>query len=202
MFCAANILKNARLDKELELMEISKKLKVPSKYIEAIESEDTSNFPQEPYCSLIVKDYADFLGLNGSEILSLFRRDFAQKRKQKLAPKSFFSFTPQFTFSLSIIIIIIFFSVFLISEYYKFNSPPKLKINWPSSIILGNSIDLTGITDPESTVRINQDLIIVDSNGNFQKKIILNNNETKVVVESKSPSGKTTIEERSIKSNQ
>jgi hypothetical protein len=201
MFRTSSLLKNTRLDKEYELLDISKKLKVPVKYLISIEEEDIKNFPQEPYCSLIVKDYADYLGLNGQETLSFFRRDFEQKKKNKSLKKDFFSFTPQFTFSVLIGIILISFIFYLTTEYIKFNRPPKLKINWPENIA-GETIDLSGITDPDSTIRINQDLIIVDDKGNFQKKIFLSSgSETKVVVESKSPSGKTTIEEKIFKTN-
>ena len=201
MLRTSSLLKNTRLDKEYELLDISKKLKVPVKYLISIEEEDVKNFPQEPYCSLIVKDYADYLGLNGQEILSFFRRDFEQKKKNKSYKKNIFSFTPQFTFSVLIGVILISFVFYLTTEYIKFNSPPKLKVNWPENIN-GESVELSGITDPDSTVRINQDLIIVDTNGNFQKKIILNpKSETKVIIESKSTSGKTSIEEKILKTN-
>lgn len=201
MLRASSLLKNTRLDKEYDLSDISKKLKIPVKYLTAIEDEEVKNFPQEPYCSLIIKDYADYLGLNGQEMLSFFRRDFEQKKRNKSLKKNGFSFTPQFTFSILIGIIIISFIFYLTLEYIKFNRPPKLKINWPENIA-GESIDLSGITDPDATIRINQDLIIVDAKGNFQKKIQLNsNNDTKIIVESKSPSGKTTIEEKVLKTN-
>lgn len=201
MFCASSLLKNTRLDKEYELSDIAKKLKINPKYLKAIEDDDVSNFPQEPYCSLMVKEYADYLGLNGHDVLSLFRRDFEQKKKTKSLKKESFSFTPQLTFAVSIFLIIFLFGFYLIFEYIKFNQPPKLKINWPTeSTIIDNSFTLNGVTDPESTVRVNQDLIIVDTNGNFSKKINLNQNgETKITVESKSSSGKTTTEEKILK---
>ncbi len=201
MFCASSLLKNTRLDKEYELADIAKKLKINSKYLKAIEDDDVSNFPQEPYCSLMVKEYADYLGLNGHDVLSLFRRDFEQKKKTKSLKKESFSFTPQITFAVSIFLIIFLFGFYLIFEYIKYNQPPKLKINWPTeSTIIDNSFTLNGVTDPESTVRVNQDLIIVDTKGNFSKKINLNqNSETKIIIESKSPSGKTTIEEKILK---
>lgn len=199
MLRTSSLLKDTRLDKEYELADISKKLKIPIKYLQAIETEDIKNFPQEPYCSLIVKDYADYLGLSGQEILSFFRRDFEPKKRNKSAKKQGLSFTPQFTFAVSLAIIIIGFVFYLTFEYVKFNRPPKLKINWPMTIA-GDSVDISGITDPDSTIRINQDLIIVDNKGNFDKKIPLgNNHEIKVVVESKSPSGKTTTEEKVLK---
>lgn len=199
MLRASSLLKNTRLDKSWELSEISKKLKIPVKSLLAIENEDVINFPQEPYCSLIIKDYADFLGLNGEDILCLFRRDFAQKTKNKIKKNSFFSFTPQFTFTISVFIIIILFSFYLVFEYIKFNQPPKLKINWPLEATLSaQMVDISGNTDSESTVRVNQDLIIVDNQGNFQKKINLVPGENRVTIESKSPSGKITVEEKII----
>jgi hypothetical protein len=45
-------------------------------------------------------------------------------------------------------------------------------------------------------------LIIVNPNGSFQKKIQTGSDgEIKIKVESKSPSGKTTIEEKTLKVN-
>jgi cytoskeletal protein RodZ len=199
---ASSLLKNTRLDKEWELADISKKIKVPIKYLEAIENEVVASFPSEPYCSLIIKDYADYLGLNGTEILSLFRRDFDQRRKIKSPKNSFFSFTPHFTFTISIIAIIIIFSFYLTSEYFKFHQPPKLKVNWPLETNISTStVEINGNTDLEATVRINQDLILVDNQGNFQKKINLESGDNKITVESTSPNGKTTVEEKTIKSS-
>lgn len=201
MLRTSSLLKETRLDKEYELVDISKKLKVPVKYLVAIENEDIKEFPQEPYCSLIVKDYADHLGLNGEEILCFFRRDFEQKKKGKSFKRDNFSFTPQFTFSILLIIVVVSFTSYLILEYFKFNRPPQLKINWPTTIS-GESFDISGITDPDSTIRVNQDLIIVDPKGNFQKKILIgSNSEIKVNIESKSPSGKITVEEKVLKIN-
>lgn len=201
MLKTAYLLKNTRLDKEYELVDISKKLKIPVKYLIAIEEEDIKNFPQEPYCSLIIKDYADYLGLNGQEILSFFRRDFEQKKRNKSFKKNGFSFTPQFTFTILVGIVIFSFIFYLTSEYIKFNRPPKLKVNWPEEVSQ-EFINLSGTTDSDSTVRVNQDLIIVDSEGNFNKKIkIASGSETKVIVESKSPSGKVSVEEKVLKIN-
>jgi len=198
MFRASTILSNARLDKGLELSEISKKLKIPQKYLQAIEQENNQNFPQEPYLSLIVKDYANFLGLNGTETLSIFRRDYEQKRKQKNQKQPKLFFTPQFTFKISVFVSVIFFIGYLISEYLKFNQAPPLEVYWPEPPAPKTEIlEISGITHPESTVRINDDLVIVDSNGEFKKKIAIPQaTNFNVVVESTSPSGKTSKQEK------
>jgi len=46
MFRTSIILKNAREDKDLSIVEVCKKLKISPKYLEAIENEDRSNFQQ------------------------------------------------------------------------------------------------------------------------------------------------------------
>ena len=202
MLRTSSLLKNTRLDKEYELADISKKLKIPVKYLAAIENEEVKNFPQEPYCSLIIKDYADYLGLNGADVLALFRRDFDQKRKIKNKKPLFFSFTPKFTFTVSLILVVLFFLVYLTSEYIKYHQPPKLEVIWPlEATVSGSVIEISGVTDSESTVRINDDLILVDLNGVFQKKINLNSGENNITIESVSPNGKSTVVSKTIKSS-
>ena len=199
MYRASLLLKNCRLEKQLEIHDICQKLKVPPKHLLAIESEDVANFPQEPYCSLIVKDYANFLGLNGQEILSFFRRDFAQKHQPKNSSLSRFGFTPQLTFSLAIIFSIIIFSVYLIFEFIKFNQPPRLVVNWPKEVISSSTLDLSGTTDSESTIKINDSLILINPDGSFTKKINLNKGDNQIIVQSQSPNGKTTTSQFSLK---
>lgn len=196
MFRASIILKNAREDKDLSIEEVSKKLKISAKYLRAIEAEQKNNFPAEPYCSLIIKDYANFLGLNGEDLISLFRRDFASIVKSPVVPPSRISFTPQNTFKIALVIIMILFAFYIANEYVKFNRPPELKVDWP---IASAAAEIVGTTDAESTIRINGDLIIVDSSGKFHKSINLSKPETKVVIESKSPNGKTTVVEKTYK---
>ncbi|MFA6250016.1 MAG: helix-turn-helix domain-containing protein [Candidatus Shapirobacteria bacterium] len=197
MYKAASLLQNARIDKDLSLEEISKKVKIPEKYLKAIEAEDSKSFPQEPYCSLIVKDYSEFLGLNSQQVLSLFRRDFAQKRKSDYRAKNIFSFTPKFTFYLLIFLTLFALLSFLVYEYFKFNQPPKLEVAWPAlSPATSGVLSITGITDPEATVRINDDLVIVDQNGKFEKNLNVATPEAKIVIQSQSPNGKVTRVEK------
>jgi cytoskeletal protein RodZ len=203
MYRTSTIIRNARLDKELSFEEVSKKTKIPIKYLEAIELEAISSFPEEPYCSLLVKDYAEFLGLDGQRMLGLFRRDFDQKRKVKSTRNQRFAFTPQFTFRLLIVLSIFAFSGYLIFEYIKFNRPPSLKVIWPeTSYLSSKSVEIRGDTDPDSTVKINENLVIVDSDGKFQGKINISTSASKIVVVSKSPNGKTTVVEKTIKLQQ
>lgn len=193
----STILKTARLDRDMTLEEAAKKTKIPAKHLLALEEADTRHYPKEPYCSLFVKDYADFLGLNGQEILSFFRRDYYQKKEPAKAAIKSTHVTPKTTFTLAVVFIIALFSVYLVNEYLRFSQPPSLKVNWPVlPLSLNNSVDIIGQTDTGATVRVNNDLVIVNSDGSFSKKIELRDNQTKVVIESKSPSGKVTTTQK------
>lgn len=196
MFRASTIIRNAREDKGLSIEEISKKLKINSKYLSSIEDERAADFPDEPYCSLIIKDYSNFLGLNSEDVLSLFRRDFATSCKVKPVTHSNISLTPHHTFRVLTIASILLFIAYLSFEYIKFNRAPSLKVNWPD--LNGPQLEISGITDPESTVRVNNDLILVDPSGSFKKTINVATEST-VIVESKSQSGKTTVLEKTYK---
>ena len=202
MFKAATLLKEARLEKDLTIAEIAPKLKIPARYLESIESGCDTNLPPEPYCSLYVKAYANHLGLRGSHVLSVFRRDFDHRpNPDKGFRHRLHGFTPQFTFSVAILAIIALFSIYLLNEYRKFSQPPKLEIDWPTTTVVGTEYSLTGTTNSPSTVRDNRDLVIVDRDGHFSKRLGLTPPETKVEIEAKSPSGKTTTATGTIKSN-
>lgn len=193
---ASFILETARLDRELTLDDISKKTKIPLRYLKAFESETSCDFPDEPYCSLMLREYATYLGLKPDDIISIFRRDYQKKSCDKQYNKFIFSFTPQFTYTIVIALLIVLFASYLIVEYIKFNRPPSLKVEWP---VYSKIVEIKGKTDTESTVKINQSLVVVDQNGNFSKKIELSNSESKITVESTSPAGKTVIEEKVLK---
>lgn len=199
MYRASNILQTARLDKDITVEEIAKRTKIPAKYLHAFEIEDKNNFPKEPYCSLMVKDYASVLGLNPDYVLSLFLRDFDIKNKPTKFRKEKFCFTPQLTFIISIYLGIILFISYLVFEYFQYNSPPPLKVNWSDLIIENDIVQISGETSYDSTIRINDDLIVVDNDGHFLKRIKYPPKDNKIVVEARSPSGKISKDEKFIK---
>jgi len=197
MFKASDILKSSRLEKGYDLDEISKKTKIPQKYLQAFENSDIKNYPAEPYCSLFVSKYASFLGLDINKTTSLFRRDMDLKTNTyKPLKKQSIYLTPQFIFTVSVTLTLFVMFSFLLGRYLSFNKPPKLTVNWPESVT-SLEIRINGTTDPNSSVRVNDDLIIIDSDGNFSKQVDIGQNP-QVVVEARSPYGKKTVIEKNF----
>ena len=52
---------------------ISRETNISTRYLEALEREDFSCFPGEPYVRGFLKNYGEYLGINGDELLSLYR---------------------------------------------------------------------------------------------------------------------------------
>jgi len=66
-------LKAAREERGWSHDYIGRETNISSRYLLALEREDFSCFPGEPYVLGFLKNYAEFLGLNQEEILSLYR---------------------------------------------------------------------------------------------------------------------------------
>jgi cytoskeletal protein RodZ len=68
-----NKLKSAREDKGYTCEYVSRETNIAVRYLEALEREEFSSFPGEPYLLGFLKNYGEFLGIPAAELLSLYR---------------------------------------------------------------------------------------------------------------------------------
>ena len=68
-----NKLRTVREAKGLGYDYISHETNISAKYLEALEREDFSGFPGEPYILGFLKNYGEYLGIDTGELLSLYR---------------------------------------------------------------------------------------------------------------------------------
>ena len=68
-----NKLKTVREDKGLSLENVGNETNISTRYLNALENEDYSVFPSEPYAIGFLKSYSDYLELNEEEVMSLYR---------------------------------------------------------------------------------------------------------------------------------
>ena len=69
------MLKNVRLEKGLKLVDVAKRLCIRKQYLEAIEDSNYSDIPAFPYGVGFIRSYAEFLGLNSSNIVELYKEE-------------------------------------------------------------------------------------------------------------------------------
>lgn len=73
-------LKNARENKGYTYDQIGRDTNIARRYLEALETEDFSQFPGEPYLLGFLRNYAEYLGLDVQELLSLYRAHKIQEQ--------------------------------------------------------------------------------------------------------------------------
>ena len=178
MLKAGERLKEARLEKKLSLEEVSKTTKIKSKFLELIERGEYNKLPSVSYASGFVRNYARFLELPEKEILALFRREFDGEKAYKVLPKGLeakeeFPLSRlkfKYTLILAILAFLFFFGFIAYQYRYAFINPP-LEIVTPENgqVVNSSRVKVTGSTDPNSTIYINDVLVSVDLAGKFDK---------------------------------
>jgi cytoskeletal protein RodZ len=66
-------LKTAREQRGLNFDQVSRETNIAGRYLEALEAENFSGFPGEPYVIGFLRNYGEYLGLDVQELLSLYR---------------------------------------------------------------------------------------------------------------------------------
>jgi len=180
MIRAGQRLSEERNRKGLTIEEVSKATKIKASFLSAIEKSDYTKLPSSTYASGFVKNYAEFLGLPKKEILALFRREFDENKDFKVLPSGFVKnddfpiqrFRIGQTF---LIILFIFLGLigYLAFQYrYAILNPP-LEIYSPKQKTASQRTIVSGRTDPNVTLLINDSPVSLDDKGNFKKTLDL-----------------------------
>lgn len=78
------LLKQARLDQEISLLEISKTTKIQLRYLEALEAADFDQFPGEVYLKGALVNYAEAVGVDPKKVLELYHSSRGEAPPEKL----------------------------------------------------------------------------------------------------------------------
>lgn len=198
MKTAGELLKDKRLLKELTLEQVAAKTKIKVEYLEAIENSNFSSLPSSTFAKGFLRNYASFLYLNPDTIVAMFRRDFTENEKGEIIPRGLVApvgVKPKY-FTVSMILVgiaTLVFLGFLIFQLASWWSLPKLKLIQPQNgETYGEKVTIKGIADPDATVSINGQKVILDQNGQFSLDLILSAGTQSVLVESTNRQGKKT----------
>ncbi len=208
MRTVGEVLKEERERKFYTLDEIEKTTKIRKELLEALEAGQYSKLPPHTFVQGFIKNYGNFLGLNTEKLLAVFRREFSTKAHPPRILETFsnpvdrkrFKITPTKVLVSLVLSLITIFFIYLWFEYRFLVGGPFLEVSQPQDQSSSSSVAIlvTGRTDPEAKVSINNQDIRVDLLGRFTQEIELAENINTVVINATSKSGKVTKIERTV----
>lgn len=199
-------LQQVRVEKGLSLEDVAKATKIKLEFLSYIEKGEYQKLPSPSYASGFVRNYARFLDLPDEEILALFRREFDEEKAYKVLPKGFeqkqqFPHT-RFKIRQAVLlaaVVLIFFAGYLLFQYRDAFLNPPLNITSPKEgSVTSSQVKVTGTTDPNATVYVNQEAVSVDNDGNFEKVINVFPGENTIVIKAVNKFSKQTEKDLQI----
>jgi hypothetical protein len=184
MATVGNTLKNQRLQKKFSLDDVHKFVKIHPKFLTALEEGDYSVFSDKIHAKGFLKNYGEFLELDVEKLLALWRREYAVSFEKKVQSKTFkqktlepakLLITPGLVLSVLATLLVLLFFGYLSYQYRSYSGAPKLEIYTPQNSIVVNSeiLDVTGKTDRDSVLLINNQRVLLDKDGSFVTSIKL-----------------------------
>lgn len=178
-------LKIVRENANVSLNEISKATKVRKVYLEKLEEGKFDELPPDVYVRGFLKSYAKYLGIELSDVMRLYEKEqgIAENIKKLHEPKArrkrfqlpYVTITPN-VFAIGIFALLVLAGfVYFYREVGKFSEEPRLVILQPANNVSidGNTVDITGVTESDSKITINQQPVFVNEKGEFKETISL-----------------------------
>lgn len=207
MNTCGQIFQAERQKKGLEYSDIFKATKIHPHYLKAIESDDYSRLPNSTVAKGFINNYAQFLDLNRQHMLAIFRRDFVENQQGQIIPRGMvepvherFLWTPKTTLTAAVAFVILLFGGYLFYQYRLMSGPPFLRLDEPkeNQSVTGIYLVVSGQTDPEASLIINGQPVVLEKGGKFFFRVELTSGENQIIVSSTSNSRRTTTITRKI----
>ncbi|MEA2020454.1 MAG: helix-turn-helix domain-containing protein [Patescibacteria group bacterium] len=182
MKSVGEILKKTRKKQGYSLLEVSEELKIHPRFLKALESGDYNVFAHTLHAKGFLKNYADFLGLNVSEVLAFWRREYKDFSEEPeicdvtkpldqprvvITPKKLIAFISAF--------FVLGFLAYVFWQYRSIAGPPRLEVVVPKQdmIVSEPQITLKGSADPAATLTINGQEVLLGDDGRFAFDYVL-----------------------------
>ncbi len=203
MKTVGDILKSARLKKKYSLKKVERETKIKKEFVEAIEKGNWAILPDFSVVSGFVKNLASFLEIDVKTAQATLKRDYPPQGLS-INPKpdvgGKFTWTPKYTFLVGILIVVLALFGYLGFQFVKFNSPPALEVIKPQDyyVATSNKVEVSGETDADATIKINNQLVLVGDDGTFAGEIEVFEGTKEITITATSRSGKQTKVVRDI----
>lgn len=208
MRTVGQVLKEAREKKFYTLDEIEKITKIRKELLQALEAGQYQKLPPSTFVQGFIKNYGKFLNLDTEKLLAVFRREFSENKNPPRILESLqnpinnkrFRLTPARVLISVVFSLVVIFFIYLWFQYRFLVGAPYLRVTQPVDQLSTNTAEtiVSGRTDPEVKLSINDQEIQVDQNGEFSQQIKLSKDVNNIVIIATARSGKSTKVQRSV----
>lgn len=202
------MLKDERVSHRIQLPELAKRTRIRLEYLEALEENNFSKLPAATFVKGYVKIYAKLFGFDPQPLLALLRRDYKESAKGKLVPREFL--TPllkkrQHMKPVTFVMIgltVVFLSLFsyIGVQWWLSQQPPHLEVDQPEELaVVGPQVEVSGETEPEALIIINDQPVALQPDGSFQTQVsLMTEGIVTIVIQAKDEQGKTSTIQRQV----
>jgi len=207
MKTVGEILKNARLKNGLKRVEIARQTKINLKYLRALEKNEYEKLPEAAFVKGFIRNYANTVGLDPNQALAVFRRDYDQNVKGQVVPRELTPsqaeksslWTPRTTTIVGILGLAALLVVYFVYQYKLLAGAPKLEVTRPEEEAQVNaSVIVSGTTDPQVNLTINNQEVLVNPDGSFSQSLILSQGKRTITIKATSRSGKSRTIQKTV----
>ena len=167
-------LKEARTDLGVSLKRVGKDLDIAPKYLEAMENNQLAVLPGAPYLKNFLRLYCKYLHLDFDDYWSLIKNNNYSDESPKVEKKYLQSWPKLIRGSLGMLVAVAIL-IFLIIKIERIFAPPNLEIIQPQDGLITEDrrLEVVGRSEKEVEIVINNENVLVDSDGGFQASIDL-----------------------------
>lgn len=201
---AGEKLKAARLEKNIHLEDVAKKLHIRSDYLQALENEEYSRLPAGLYGRQFLKEYCQYLHLDLKQILPLTpftdTKEESNPFSQKILRSWRFLVFPKIIRNAVFILLFCVCLLYLLIYFRRLISPPNLEVIYPERNLVINEalIEVRGQSDPETEVQINNTVIMSSQDGSFVQEVKLKQGLNNLTISAKKKYGRESVIQRQI----
>jgi len=198
-------LQEARYKTGLSLKMVARHININKTYLEALENGDWHKLPGEIYAKSFLKRYCQFLKLDPEKIKIDFNKTRFLKREsdynfRKKTNKWSFLILPRVLKTSLLILITLFILLYLVWQINQIISPPEITLLYPTADLATrkSTLIITGQTEKEVKIKINNEEVILNKDNTFKQTINLQPGLNVIKIEGKKKYSKKKMIERKV----
>jgi cytoskeletal protein RodZ len=207
-----------RSDRRISLTEVSRVTKIQVKYLEYLEKGVYDKLPADVYVKGFLRNYSEFLGVDEKILVKLYEKERGiennlkkgKKTKKEILPSgrekisiTSLVITPGILAVGAIILLVCGGFFYLYKELGSFASMPRLVIIHPEKnhFTADNSVEISGITDQDAKIFINEQPVIVNDGGKFNENLTVQSGTNTVTIKAVNRFNKEAVEILTVQSD-